>query len=100
MIDETAERVYALGGRARTLVVTIAEQVGALRQELRALPKNNFLAEPQGKNTAPCIGLAALEVVRRDPAASWSCCPPTIGYADAKAFRRTLKAAVGLALQK
>ena len=63
LIGETAERVYALSGRAQTLVVTIAEQLDALRRELQRLPKSNFLAEPQGKNTAPCIGLAALEVV-------------------------------------
>ena len=35
LIEETAERVYALGGRTQTLVVTIADQVAALRRELR-----------------------------------------------------------------
>ncbi|MGH7811357.1 MAG: sugar phosphate nucleotidyltransferase, partial [Candidatus Binatia bacterium] len=56
LIAETVERVLAFGGRDRTLVVTVAEQLAALRKELRMLPRGNFVAEPQGKNTAPCIG--------------------------------------------
>jgi len=97
LIDETAERVYGVGGRERTLVVTVAEQVGALRKELSALPKNNFLAEPHGKNTAPCIGLAALEVLRRDPNGVMVVLPADHWVADVKGFQRTLKSAVALA---
>ncbi len=97
LIDETAERVYRLGGRERTLVVTVAEQVGALRKELSALPKNNFIAEPLGKNTAPCIGLAALEVLRRDPKGIMVVLPADHWVADVKGFQRTLKSAVALA---
>lgn len=97
LIDETAERVYALGGRSQTLVVTIAEQLGALRRELGALPKKNFLAEPQGRNTAPCIGLAALEIIRRDPNALMVVLPADHWVADGEAFQRTLKSAAELA---
>ena len=91
LIDETVERVYTLGGRKNTLVVTVADQVDALSKELRALPKINFLAEPQGKNTAPCIGLAALEVLRRNPDAVMVVLPADHWVADVAAFRRTLK---------
>src|SRR5437016_3924560 len=66
LIAETADRALPLSGRERTLVVTVAEQLAALRKELPNLPRKNFLAEPEGKNTAPCIGLAALEVAERD----------------------------------
>ena len=100
LIDETAERVYGLGGRDRTLVVTVAEQVGALRKELSALPKNSFLAEPLGKNTAPCIGLAALEVMRRDPNGVMVVLPADHWVADVKGFQRTLKSAVALAKKR
>ena len=100
LIDETAERVYGLGGRARTLVVTVAEQVTALKRELPALPKNNFIAEPLGKNTAPCIGLAALEVMRRDPNGVMVVLPADHWVADVKGFQRTLKSAVALAKKR
>jgi mannose-1-phosphate guanylyltransferase len=63
------------------------------------VPKANFLAEPQGKNTAPCIGFAALEVLRRDPNGVMIVLPADHWVRDRAAFRRTLKAAVGLALR-
>ncbi|HEY5542385.1 MAG TPA: mannose-1-phosphate guanylyltransferase [Candidatus Binatia bacterium] len=97
LLAETAERAFPLGGRNQTLVVTVVEQLRAARRELRALPARNFLAEPQGKNTAPCIGLAALEVVKRNPNAVMIVLPADHWVADVKAFQRTLRAACELA---
>ena len=97
LIQETAERVQSLAGRARTLVITVADQTVALARELRSLPRKNFIAEPQGKNTAPCIGLAALEVMARDPAALMVVLPADHWVADGGAFRRVLQAAIALA---
>ena len=97
LIEATAERVYPLTGRKQTLVVTIADQVGALRRALSGLPNGNFLAEPEGKNTAPCIGLAALELLRRNRQAIMVVLPADHWVSDGAAFRRTLKAAVELA---
>ena len=99
LIEETAERVYPLSGRDQTLVVTIADQVNALRRELSDLPRSSFIAEPQGKNTAPCIGLAAWEVVRRDPGAVMVVLPADHWVRDGAAFRRVLNTAVELAMQ-
>ncbi len=99
LIKETADRVLSLGGRRQTLVVTVAEQVDALRKELRAMPENNFIAEPLGKNTAPCIGLAALEVTARDPTAVMIILPADHWVADSRVFSRTLNAAVELAIR-
>jgi len=99
LIRETAERVYPLAGRKQTLIVTIADQLSLLRRELPGVPRNNFIAEPQGKNTAPCIGLAALEVIRRDPDAVMIVLPADHWVADVGAFRKTLKSAVELAAE-
>ena len=79
------------------MVVTIADQLSLLRRELPGVPRNNFIAEPQGKNTAPCIGLAALEVIRRDAEAVMIVVPADHWVADIDAFRKTLKTAVELA---
>ena len=99
LIEATTDRVLGLSGRNRTLVVTVAEQVDALRRELPALPRGNFIAEPQGKNTAPCIGVAALEVMRRDPGAVMIVLPADHWVTNVKAFQRTLQNAVDLALR-
>ena len=100
LIRETVERVVSLCGRDQTLIVTVTEQVEALRKELSRLPKDNFLAEPEGKNTAPCIGLAALEVMRRNADAVMIVLPADHWVADRTLFRRTLKAAVELAIER
>jgi mannose-1-phosphate guanylyltransferase len=100
LIQETVERVVSLCGRDQTLIVTVTEQIDALRKELGQLPKGNFLAEPEGKNTAPCIGLAALEVMRRNADAVMIVLPADHWVADRKLFRRTLKAAVALAIER
>jgi mannose-1-phosphate guanylyltransferase len=97
LLQETAERVYPLAGRQQTLVVTIADQLSLLRRELPGVPKNNFIAEPQGKNTAPCIGLAALDVMRRDSQGVMIVLPADHWMADVGAFRNTLEKAVQLA---
>ena len=94
LIAETASRAIPISGRRRTLVVTVTEQLNAMRKELPGLARENFLAEPQGKNTAPCIGLAAIEVAARDHDAVMVILPADHWVADAPLFQRTLKAAV------
>jgi mannose-1-phosphate guanylyltransferase len=97
LISETAERAFSLVGREQTLVVTVREQLNALSKELRMLPRINFIAEPEGRNTAPCIGLAALEITTRNPDAIMIVLPADHWVGDVVAFRRTLRAAVELA---
>jgi mannose-1-phosphate guanylyltransferase len=89
--------VFALSSPKQTLVVTVADQLKGLAKELRMLPRANFLAEPEGRNTAPCIGLAALEVVARDPKGIMLVLPADHWVADVSAFRRALNSAVELA---
>ncbi len=97
LVRETAERMFPLSGPDRTLVVTVNEQLTALARELSGVPERNFIAEPQGKNTAPCIGLSALEVAARDPDAVMLVVPADHWVANARGFRRTLENAVRLA---
>ena len=71
LIDETAERVYGLGGRERTLVVTVAEQVGALRKELSRLAEEQFPCRAarekyRALHRAGGVGSAAARSRRRD----------------------------------
>jgi mannose-1-phosphate guanylyltransferase len=100
LIRETAERILPLSGRDRTIVVTVTDQLNALRKELPGLPRRNFLAEPRGNNTAPCIGLAALEVVARDPGAMMVVLPADHWVRDVKGFRRIVKSAVEIAARR
>ncbi len=53
----------------RWWVVTNKSHAEQTRRQLPVLPAGNILQEPCGRNTAPCIGLAALAVAARDPEA-------------------------------
>jgi mannose-1-phosphate guanylyltransferase len=97
LIRETAERTLPLSGRDRTIVITVADQLAALRRELAGLPRRNFLAEPRGKNTAPCVGLAALEVAAREPGAVMVVLPADHWVRDVNGFRGTIRSAVEIA---
>jgi mannose-1-phosphate guanylyltransferase len=59
MIRVTVDRLRPLVPPERTWVVTGTEQAAGVRRELPELPPRHVLVEPVGRNTAPCIGLAA-----------------------------------------
>lgn len=59
MLRVTVERLRPLVELDQILVVTGEEQASLIRAELPEIPAGNILVEPVGRNTAPCIGLAA-----------------------------------------
>ncbi len=67
MIQATYARIQGLVKPENVLVVTNQEQQALIQAQLPALPESAFLAEPIGRNTAPCIGLAAVHILARDP---------------------------------
>ncbi|MFQ5683074.1 MAG: mannose-1-phosphate guanylyltransferase [Candidatus Binatia bacterium] len=94
LIKETTDRIVPLFGRENTLVITVANHYSSVRKELHTLPKANILVEPQGNNTAPCIGFAATELDARDPDAVMTVLPADHWISDVKSFGRTIKAAI------
>lgn len=99
LIRETVDRILPLFERDKILVVTVKEHYGAMRKELGLLPKRNFLIEPQGNNTAPCIGLAAIELAARHPDATMIVLPADHWISHPGSFRRRIKTAAELAEQ-
>jgi len=61
LIKQTVDRLEPLFSKERLLVVTRADQVEALQRHVKLFPKN-LIAEPQSKNTAAAIGLAAIKL--------------------------------------
>jgi mannose-1-phosphate guanylyltransferase len=61
------------------------------------LPEENILLEPGPRGTAPCIGLAAVLLQQRDPAATMAVCPADHLITDAAGFRRAIATAAELA---
>src|SRR4051794_20297136 len=69
MIQATVDRLQGLVAADQTLIVTAAHLVDSIAAQLPQLPASAILGEPCKRDTAPCIGLAALHVARHDPQA-------------------------------
>ncbi len=65
MIQQTADRIHSLVPPENILIVTNEQQAEGVRAQLPHI--KNIIIEPIGRNTAPCIGLAALHIARKDP---------------------------------
>lgn len=59
MIQETYFRVKDFVSPQNTFVITNKVQKALIEEQLPEIPARNIIAEPVGKNTAPCIGVAA-----------------------------------------
>ncbi|MFO0576932.1 MAG: mannose-1-phosphate guanylyltransferase [Polyangia bacterium] len=97
LLGATVRRTRGVVSVERTLVVTTAEQVPEVRRCVPELPVDNILVEPIGRNTAPCIGLAATAVLRRDPLGVMAVLPSDHYVSDEAEFQRVLTAALALA---
>ena len=67
LIAETLARLEGLVPVERTHIVTAEEQVAPILASLGIEPPPAVVAEPFGRDTAACIGLAAVHVRRADP---------------------------------
>ena len=91
LLRATAERVWKLIPAERTLVVTSELLRTQVENELPELGASQILAEPIGRNTAPCIGWAAAHVRRLDPNAVMTVLPADHHIGDTDAYVETLR---------
>lgn len=59
MLQETADRVQGMVSPDRLFVITNRQHVAAVREQLPLVPPANIVGEPQGRDSAPAIGLMA-----------------------------------------
>lgn len=67
MIQQTADRCRSWVDPSRLWVVTNEVQAAATIAQLPEIPTENVLLEPAARNTAPCVGLAAIQILEQDP---------------------------------
>jgi hypothetical protein len=97
MLQQTVARITSLLPPENILVVAGENHGEEVHNQLAELPKENIILEPVGRNTAACIGLAALVVQQRDSAAVMAVLPADHLIADEEIFLATLRAAVARA---
>ena len=92
MIRLTYNRLEKISDADHILVVASYELSKQINREIPEIPKDNFIIEPSGKNTAPAIGLAAIHICKRDSDAIMGVYPADhLIVGDAK-FRNILRA--------
>jgi len=100
MLQQTIARIGSLLPVENILVVAGEAHGEELRRQLAELPAENIFLEPVGRNTAACIGLAALLVQHRDPRAVMVVLPADHLIVHEDLFLSTLRAAVAMARKR
>jgi mannose-1-phosphate guanylyltransferase len=96
MIQQTLDRCRGWVDPCRAWVVTNEVQAEATAGQLPEIPKSNILVEPCARNTAPCVGLAAIEVLHQDPDAIMFVLPADHVIQTNEAFERAARKAVSI----
>jgi mannose-1-phosphate guanylyltransferase len=97
MIQETVRRITPIVPTDNIYIITGALYAGPIQQQVPEIPRENIIIEPEGRNTAPCIGLAALMIGRKDPDGVMAVLASDHLINDAAGFRRLLQQGAGVA---
>jgi len=100
IIQETIKRIEPLAPPENIFVVTGLSHADELMRQLPEIPRQNILIEPVGRNTAPCIGLAALHIRQRAPDGIMVVLPADHLIAETGRFRHILSIAAETARQE
>ena len=93
LLQQTSDRIAPLIPPERQLVITAARTAAAARELLPQVPAAQVIGEPEGRDTAACIGLAGRLLGRLDPDAVGIAMPADHVLPDAGPFREHLQVA-------
>jgi mannose-1-phosphate guanylyltransferase len=96
MLQATVDRLRELAPSDRVTIATRASLAEAIAKQLPELPAEAILAEPCQRDTAPCIGLAAMRIAHDDPDATLVVLPADHVISPESEFVRAVRAAVKL----
>ena len=94
LLQLTVERFLPVCAPDRFWVVTSGKYVDLVREQLPAVPQDQILAEPEARNTAPCIAYASWKIIRRDPQANIVVTPADALVLRTDVFAETIRKAL------
>lgn len=94
LIQMTAERLSPLAPMSNFWVVTSKNYVDIVKQQLPEIPEQNILAEPEARNTAPCIAYACWKIKKHFPKANIVVTPSDALVINTTEYQRIIKAAL------
>jgi mannose-1-phosphate guanylyltransferase len=90
LLQQTVERFEPLCSSENIFVVTNEAYVEHVIQQLPHLNRSRILAEPQRRNTAPCVAYAAFKIKALNPHANIVVAPSDHIIRDAEAFQNAI----------
>jgi mannose-1-phosphate guanylyltransferase len=87
LIQWTFERFASFIPTENIFVVTSAEYVDIVATQLPNIPKQNILAEPSKKNTAPCVAYISCKLQQQNPDACLIVAPSDHMILDGETFK-------------
>jgi len=93
LIQQTVDRLKGVIPRENVWVVTNKFLQAEIRKQLPEVPKEQVIAEPSQRNTAPCIALTAQILAEMDPDAVMGVFPADHLILKAARFRSFAKSA-------
>jgi mannose-1-phosphate guanylyltransferase len=100
LIQNTVNRLVPVIPENKILLVSTADQLSELKKQLPDIPNNNYIVEPKGKNTAPCIGLSALFIEKQDPESVMVVLPADHLIDNDESFHTVIKVGARIAVEK
>jgi mannose-1-phosphate guanylyltransferase len=97
MIQQTVARLLPLVSGKQFWVITSEDLRPEILRQLGKLRREQVIAEPVGRNTAPAIGLAAFILQRTDPQALLGLFPSDHVVANGERFREVLAEGIEIA---
>ena len=96
-LENTVERIIPLIKKENIYVVTNQDYQDKIRLELTDIDNENIFTEPQNKETATCIGLSAVKLLKKDGDAVMVVLPSDHHIDGQKDYIETLSQAVDIA---
>ncbi|MBS3984051.1 MAG: NTP transferase domain-containing protein [Selenomonadales bacterium] len=94
LLQQAFARVSSLVPPSQVFVVTGRQHAQMTRLQLPQVPQENVIVEPIGRDTAPCIGLAAVHIQKKYPESIMIVVPADHYVGCNEEFMSTLSAAV------
>ncbi|AAK80910.1 mannose-1-phosphate guanylyltransferase [Clostridium acetobutylicum] len=99
-LRNTVDRIKTLVDKENIYIVTNERYINKIQEELPEINRSNIFTEPENKETATCIGLSAVKLLKKDSDATMIVLPSDHYIENEKEFIDTLRQGVEVVERK
>ena len=100
LIQLTVDRLKPICPIENMWVVTNEKYISIVKEQIPNMPVDNILAEPEARNTAPCIAYACWKIQKKHPAANIVVTPSDALVINTTEYQRVLSKALSYTSDK